>query len=329
MATSRDPAPTSPLYVGADIGGTKIGMALLDSEGALVEEHHSHPTDAAEGPEAVLERIARCFADCFAAHRGRIARLGIGVAGQVDAASGAVLFAPNLKWKDVPVAGWLHSALGIPVVVTNDVRAATWGEWAAGAGRGSSDIVVVFVGTGIGGGVVSGGQMLTGASNTFGELGHVPVEVEGRSCRCGGRGCVEAYAGGWAIGERARELVASDAARGAGILRHAGAAEAITAATVTAAYRAGDRAAHALIDDVALHLGTAATGFVNTLNPSRLILGGGVIEALPELVGVVETFVRRAALPAATARLEVLRAALGRAAPAIGAAALARATAGA
>jgi glucokinase len=174
--------------------------------------------------------------------------------------------------------------------------------------------------------VVSGGRLLTGGSNTFGELGHVPVVVDGRRCRCGGVGCVEAYAGGWAIAQRARELAEGDPDRGAGLLRVAGAPERITARTVTAAYREGDAAAGALVDDVALHLGTAATGFVNALNPSRLILGGGVVEGLPELADSVERVVRANALDAATARLYVGRAALGPAAPAIGAAALARAT---
>jgi glucokinase len=320
-----DPTPRSPLFAGADIGGTKIGTVLLDADGAIVEEHR-HPTEADEGAVAVLDRIARCFTECFTAYRTRIAKLGIGVAGQVDAETGAVLFAPNLEWTDVPVAEHLQAALGLPVVVTNDVRAATWGEWAVGAGRGADDLVVVFVGTGVGGGIVSGGQLLTGASNTFGELGHVPVTVGGRPCRCGGVGCVEAYAGGWAIGDRARELVSDDPAAGAELIRLAGTIEDITAATVTAAYRGGDAMARALVENVALHLATAATGYVNALNPERLILGGGVVDGLPELVATVEATVRRQSLHAATEHLVVRKAALGSLAPAIGAAALARAT---
>lgn len=326
MPLASDAPLRPPLYAGADIGGTKIGLVLLDGDGTIAEQHR-HPTDAAGGAESVLDRIARCFSECFPRYREHIAALGIGVAGQVDAETGAVVFAPNLEWTDVPVAGRLGAALGIPIVVTNDVRAATWGEWAAGAGRGADDLVVVFVGTGVGGGVVSGGRLLTGASNTFGELGHVPVAVGGRPCRCGGSGCVEAYAGGWAIGERARELASSDPAAGAGILRAAGSVEEITAATVTAAYRDGDAGARELIADAAAHLGAAATGFVNALNPARLILGGGVVDGLPELVDRVEAVVRRNALPAATEHLVVRKAALGSLAPAIGAAALARATA--
>ncbi|HSJ62295.1 MAG TPA: ROK family protein [Gemmatimonadaceae bacterium] len=313
-----------PLLLGADIGGTKIGMVLLGADGEVLDAHQ-HPTEADSGSDAVLQRIESCARTCFAERLPHIAALGVGVAGQVDAQTGAVLFAPNLGWTDVPVGERLRAALGLPVVVTNDVRAATCGEWAAGAGMGVDDIVVVFVGTGIGGGVVSGGRLLTGGSNTFGELGHVPVVVGGRRCRCGGTGCVEAYASGWAIAERARELVYGDPERGAALRRLAGVPERITARTVTAAYREGDAAAGELVDDVALHLGTAATGFVNALNPSRLILGGGVVAGLPELVEAVDRVVRANALDAATARLRVVRAALGSTGPAIGAAALARA----
>jgi glucokinase len=316
---------SSRLYVGADIGGTKIGMVLLDAAGQILEQHR-HPTDPGDGSDAVLGRLADCVRRCFADHRERIAGFGIGVAGQVDPESGTVIFAPNLEWSDVPVASRMREALGVPVIVTNDVRAATWGEWVAGAGAGAQDLVVVLVGTGIGGGVVSGGRLLTGASNTFGEVGHVTVVTEGRRCRCGNLGCVEAYAGGWAIGQRAREMVGENPTGGAAILRHAGSLEKIGAASVTSAYREGDAMARALVDDAGHHLAAAAVGFINALNPARLILGGGVLRGLPELVDVVERTVRERALEAATAALEIRLASLGTAAPAVGAATLARMT---
>ena len=314
-----------PLYVGADIGGTKIGMVLVDAEGRILEQHR-HPTRAADGPDAVLGRLVECVRGCYAASRDRIAGFGIGVAGQVDPDTGAVIFAPNLEWSDVPLGAYVRQALGLPVIVTNDVRAATWGEWISGAGAGVQDLVVVLVGTGIGGGVVSGGRLLIGASNSFGEVGHVTVVTEGRKCRCGNLGCVEAYAGGWAIGQRAREMVRDDPAGGTTIVRLAGAVGQISAASVTAAYREGDAMARTLVDDAGRHLAAAAVGFVNALNPARLILGGGVLRGLPELVDVVERIVRERALEAATEHLEVRLASLGSAAPAVGAATLARMT---
>lgn len=319
------PADGSPLYAGADIGGTKIGMVLIGQDGQSIDEHR-HPTAVAEGADAIIARIAECLDGCYAAHRSRIAGLGVGVAGQVDAHSGAVSFAPNLQWHDVPLGARLQAALGVPVAVTNDVRAATWGEWLAGAGTGVNDLVVLFIGTGIGGGVVSGGRVLHGASNTFGELGHVTVVAGGRPCRCGNLGCVEAYAGGWAIGERARELVRDDPAAGATLVRLAGTGKEIDAACVSAAYREGDRLAVGLLDDAARHLAAAAVGYVNALNPARLILGGGVVAGMPEMVDVVTAAIRAHALPAASAALEVRRAALGSEAAALGAAMLVRAT---
>jgi glucokinase len=323
MTSPRADEPLAPVYIGADIGGTKMGMLMIDSSGRVLKEHQ-HPTESRKGAEGVLRRLTLCVQRCFAEHTGQIAGLGVGVAGQVDPATGAVIFAPNLEWSDVPLAAHLREALRIPVFVTNDVRAATLGEWVAGAGRGAQDLVVVLVGTGIGGGVVSGGRLLTGASNSFGEVGHVTVVVDGRECRCGNLGCVEAYAGGWAIGQRARELVAADPAGGAAMLRHAGTIEDISAASVTSAYRDGDAMAHGLVDDAGRHLAAAAIGYINALNPARLILGGGVLRGLPELVDVVERAVRERALAAATETLEVKLASLGAAAAAVGAATLAR-----
>ena len=313
----------APLYIGADIGGTKMGMVLVDAKGQVLDEHR-HPTDAVHGAPRVLERLIQCVRECFTDYEGTLAGIGIGVAGQVDPKSGAVVFAPNLNWTDVPLAAIVREAIGVPVFVTNDVRAATLGEWMNGAGQGAQDLVVVLVGTGIGGGVVSGGRLLTGASNTFGELGHVTVVTDGRRCRCGSLGCVEAYAGGWAIGARAQEMVREDPHAGATLVRVAGSAEQISAASVTAAYREGDAMARALVADAGRHLAAAAIGYVNALNPARLILGGGVLRGLPELVGIVESAVRELALEAATDKLEVRLASLGAAAPAVGAATLAR-----
>jgi glucokinase len=132
---------------------------------------------------------------------------GSGSAGQIDPEHGMVRFAPNLGWHNVPFQSDLAGALGLPVVVTNDVRAATWGEWLHGAGKGCNDLVCLFIGTGIGGGVVSGGKMLSGCSNTAGEVGHMIINLHGPPCSCGSRGCFEALAGGWAIARQAREAV--------------------------------------------------------------------------------------------------------------------------
>ena len=206
-----------PFAIGVDFGGTKIEVAHV--EGGSVRRRLRLATDVAGGAEAVQAQIVtavRSLAKEAAAHPLGV---GVGVAGQIEPGNGRVHFAPNLHWHDVPLQSALANTLGLPVVVTNDVRAATWGEWLHGAGKGCDDLVCLFVGTGIGGGVVSGGRMLVGSTNSGGELGHVTVNLDGPPCHCPNRGCLEALASGWAIAEQARSAVAADTAAGAALLR--------------------------------------------------------------------------------------------------------------
>ncbi len=309
--------------LGVDLGGTKVAAALVDAGGKILAEH-TYPTRVEGGPSAVIAGIVTCVGERLGPLAGNAAALGIGVAGQVDAVDGTVRFAPNLRWHDVPLGAELSSALGLPVVVANDVRAATWGEWLHGAGRGAQDLMTLFVGTGVGGGIVSGGRILTGCTNTAGEVGHVTIVTGGRKCTCPNSGCLEAYVGGWAIAEQGREAAQADRAGGRRLIEMAGSVEAIMAKTVTQAYREGDGLARRLVDNVARHLAAGIVGFVNAFNPCLLILGGGVIEGLPELVEMVEGPVRAQALSAATQRLRFARAALGNEAGVVGAAAMAR-----
>jgi glucokinase len=218
----------------------------------------------------------------------------------------------------------LKNLLSLDVSLTNDVRAATIGEWLHGAGRGYGDILCLFVGTGIGGGIVSSGRLIIGCSNNAGELGHMPVDFHGRTCHCGNQGCLEAFAGGWAIAQRAQEAVAADPAAGAPLLEVAhGRIENINGSLVTQLFRRGDPLATRLVEETGEALGAGASGLVNAFNPCRLILGGGVIEGIPELVQRVEEVVGRRSLRAASAHLEIVRAALGGDAGVVGAAALA------
>lgn len=312
-----------PLTLGVDLGGTKIETALVDGSGRILAAHR-RPTNPDGGPPAVIADIIECVGGCVGPSRQQVQALGIGVAGQVDAISGSVRFAPNLDWHDVPLRAELETALGLPVAITNDVRAATWGEWLHGAGQGIDDLVVLFVGTGVGGGIVSGGRILEGCANTAGELGHITLVAEGRSCRCPNRGCLEAYAGGWAIAQRAQEAVRADPRAGARLVSLAGTVETITSATVSQAYLQKDALAARLVEETALYLGAGVVSIVNALNPCLFVLGGGVVEGLPDLVPMVERAVRAHALKAAVEALRVVRSLLGGEAGVLGAAALAR-----
>ncbi|MBI4202515.1 MAG: ROK family protein, partial [Chloroflexi bacterium] len=206
------------------------------------------------------------------------------------------------------------------------VQAATWGEWRLGAGEGFSDLVCLFVGTGIGGGLILDGKLYRGASGSAGELGHMVLYPGGRACMCGRRGCLEAYAGGWAIAARAREAVHGDKTAGRHLLTLAGGdAAAVTAALVSEAAHGGDALTKTLVRQVGDDLGLGVASVVNAFNPQRLVLGGGVIEGLPELAPVVREVVSRQALAPAAARVEVVKAGLGMYGGVIGAALIAHA----
>jgi glucokinase len=315
----------SLLTIGVDVGGTKVEAALVDANGRVLAMRR-YPTGPAQRPAGVFRDIVACIQETCAPSAGEpVAGVGVGIAGQVDPATGIVRQAPNLGWKNVSLASELAVALQLPVVVMNDVQAATWGEWLHGAGQGVKDLVCLFVGTGIGAGIVSGGQMLTGCTGSGGELGHITLALDGPRCRCGNRGCLEAFAGGWAIGRRAQIAVARDPTAGKALLALAGGdRRLLTAAHVAEAAHNGDALAQRLVAQTGEALAAGVAAIVNGLNPCLVVLGGGVIEGLPELVGYVERGIRQRALAAAVERLRIARAALGRYAGVVGAAAVAR-----
>ena len=310
------------LALGVDLGGTKVETALVDKNGKIISSHR-YPTNREKGALRIIDDVVTCVEECLDKGKEDAQALGIGVAAQVDH-SGVVLSSPNLDWQNVPLRAMLEEKLKLPVVVTNDVRAASWGEWHFGAGKEVDDFVVIFVGTGIGGGVVSGGRMLEGCSNTAGEIGHTTLIVEGRNCSCPNKGCLEAYAGGWAIAERAQEAVQANPEAGKALISLAGGVEKITAALVSQAYHDGDILSFQLVKETAQYLSAGLVSIVNAFNPCLLVVGGGVIDGLPELIKTAEPFIKKKALKVAAQNLKVVRAALGNEAGIVGAAALAQ-----
>jgi glucokinase len=311
-------APT----LGIDLGGTKVEAAFVAPDGTVLSSHR-HPTHADQGPDGVLDDVVACVEGCLASASIQAVAAGIGVAGQVDTEDGIVRTAPNLGWTDVPLQDRLEAALDLPVVVANDVRAITWGVWTHGAGRGTDDLVVIFVGTGIGGGIVSDGAVLDGHQGMAGELGHVPIVMGGRDCHCPNEGCWEAYAGGWAIAERMRDAVRRNPVEGSAIVDRAGSIASITGRTVHAACADGDPLAEQVVDRTATALGLGLTGIANALNPERIVLGGGVIEGRPAYVEEAERIVDERALPPVAEALDIVQSELGDRAGAVGAATMA------
>ena len=312
-----------PITLGVDLGGTKVDVAVVDGAGGIIFSRR-YSTNPQKGPDGVIADITTYVKDCLGKTSEDILALGIGVAGQVEPSAGNVRFAPNLRWQNVPLKNELEKGIGLPVIVTNDVRAATYGEWLYGAGHGVDDLVAIFVGTGIGGGVISGGRMLEGCSNTAGEIGHITIRTDGRRCNCGNMGCLEAYAGGWAIAERVKEAVKCNAESGLYLLKLAGGVENITAVALNKAYQDKDPLACQLVEETGKYLSAGIVSIVNAFNPCLIILGGGVIENLTIFISMAEQGVKKHALKAASTHLKIVKAGLGEKAAVIGAAAMAR-----
>jgi glucokinase len=312
----------TPTTIGVDLGGTKVAAAILDGEGNILSSH-KYPTNSEKGSDNVIEDLIECITEPLKKEKYNPKALGIGVAGQIDV-NGIVRSAPNLNWRDVPLKTRLEETLGLPVIVTNDVRAATLGEWEYGSGKDVNDLVVLFVGTGIGGGVITNGRLLTGCTNTAGELGHITIIAEGRKCHCPKRGCMEAYGGGWAIAERAQDAVRNDTSAGKTILDIAGHAEQITAATVSKAYHDGDKLALHIVKETSRYIAAGVSSIVNSINPCLIVLGGGVIEGIPELIQMIEEQTKKEALKPAIENLRFTKASLGGKAGVVGAAAIAQ-----
>lgn len=307
--------------IGIDLGGTKFHVGLVDRAGRVLASRKDWTRPEA-GLDRLLDAIAQRVRECT--EEASVAPIGVavGVSGQVDARDRVVRSAPNLHgWRDVPLARRLEERLGLLVLVGNDLGYIARGEARYGAGRGVEDLVVLFVGTGVGGGVITGRRVLVGVHGYAGELGHVPVVAEGRPCHCGGRGCLEAYVSGWALARRARERIAGDPARAEALRAAAGTDDGeITAATIGRAHAAGHALARELVDEAGRYLAAGVTGIANVFDPARIVLGGGVIDGLPVLVDVAARAVRERALPAVRDEVEVVRSELGSTAGVLGAA---------
>jgi glucokinase len=250
------------------------------------------------------------------------------VAGQCLGATGVVMNAPNLGWRDVPVGELLHRALGIPVLVANDLSVAAWGERCFGAAKGIDDVALVFVGTGVGSGLILGGRLHNGATGVAGEFGHIKVrpirpETPVRRCGCGEWGCLEAYTSGVNVATRVREEIAAGAETRVLDLAGGDAAR-ITAGVVDQAYEGGDGYAISLWSEVGEMLGTAIANLATLLNPARVILGGGVLLGAANLSALVRRHLDEKVSRTAGRGLTVEQAWLGDDAGVIGAAVLER-----
>lgn len=292
------------LALGVDLGGTNARAAVVERATGRVVAVERHAW-ADKAPGAVVAETATLVNRLAAAHAVPPGPVGVGFAGMLRGA--VVVNAPNLGWRDVDLGGPLARATGREVRLVNDLSAAAWGELQAGAARGARDTFTVFVGTGVGSAVITGGVLLAGATQVAGEFGHVKVVAEGgRRCGCGDDGCLEAYMGG----ARLTDWMAEEGLPG-------------TPADLEARAQAGDASAARLYDFAVGHLALAIANQVTVLNPAVLVLGGGVLQRCPGMVARVRDVVRRRAGVAARDAVRVELATLGDDSGLVGAALLA------
>ena len=290
MSGQQDPV------IGVDLGATNTKVGLVQVDGGVVCRC-SLATEPRQGPDATAERICRAALDLIRQVGLRVADIrgvGIGSPGAVDAESGVVAFWPNVpSWRAVPLRRLFERRLGLPCVVENDGNAAALAEHWIGVGRGLSSLVLLTLGTGIGGGIVLDGRLWRGASGAAGELGHMSIDPSGLACVCGGRGCLQAYAGAPAIVSRMCQALA------AGVpTMLAGHEGELTADLVHQAALADDQAARRNICETGRYLGVAASNLMHVLNPPAVVFSGGVAAAGSMLLNPVKEEVARRTLEA-------------------------------
>jgi glucokinase len=297
--------------IGVDLGGTNLRVAGVGADGGIVELYREQ-TLAREGPEPVIERIAAAIGRVsarIAGSGGNVRGAVLGAPGIISSRAGTVVASPNLQgWHDVPLRDRVAAATGIPVLLENDANAAAYGEYWRGAGAGCASMVLLTIGTGVGGGLVLGGELWRGADGMAGEIGHVTVEPGGRTCRCGNAGCLETYASATGIVDSYRDLSGVD--------------ESVTAEEVNRRAHEGDANARQSYREAGRFLGLAFAALVNLLNPERIIIGGGVLPAWDLFIPTAEHEMRRRAFAAPAARVHIAPAALGDLAGVTGAAGL-------
>jgi glucokinase len=321
MSEARRP----PFYLGIDLGGTNIKSGVVDDAGHPCSSV-SLETHARRGPDAGIQTLAeagRRAVQSSGLSWNDIAGVGLGSPGTMDPEAGMLLDPPNLPgWTNLPIRQRLSDLIGKPVVLKNDASAAAYGEYWAGAGRGTQSLVLFTLGTGIGGGIVQNGQTIEGRHGHGAECGHIVIQMDNaRQCSCGAYGHLEAYASATALVKRALEALDADPNS---TLAQARDEDRLTSRTIAEAAAAGDRLAHRLMRDTARYLAVGAVNLMNIIDPDIILFGGGMIAAGPAFLADIAADARAMAFPIPAQRIRLAYAELGGDAGFIGAAGCAR-----
>ena len=311
---------TSRSIVGVDLGGTKLAVGLVDDTLGIL--NRTIGPVATGSPEACLDNLYRRLDEATAEY-GPVDAIGIGTASMVDFRGGRIVLSTNLPLRDVPLRDLLSERYGVPVVVDNDANVACLAEFRYGAGTGTSEMIMLTLGTGIGGGIVTNGHLYRGASGAAGEIGHMIIDFDGPPCQgaCPNHGCLEVYASGRAMSQAARD--AARAAPESGLGRALAAGQKIDGPLLSTLGLSGDPGAVAILGGIGEKLGLGIASLVNIFNPELVVVGGGAAQAADILLGAARRVVAERALQPNRDQVRIVPAQHGVDAGVLGAAALA------
>jgi len=313
--------------IGIDIGGTKVAGGVVDVEGNVTHRARRDTPDRSKSPSVVEGTIVEVVAELMqVVGPETIAAVGIGAAGFVAADRATVVFAPHLSWRHEPLQDALQRRVAVPIFVDNDANAAVWAEWKFGAAQGETHVMMITLGTGIGGGILINGQVQRGRFGIAGEFGHMQVVPGGHRCECGNRGCWEQYASGNALVREARSLFSANSPIASDLLdRVEGVVDNLTGPLITQAARDGDPTARELLAEIGNWLGVGIANLAAAFDPGMFVIGGGVSSAGDLLLAPArETFKRQLTGRGYRPEACIVAAHLGNDAGLIGAADLAR-----
>lgn len=309
------------MRIGIDIGGTKILAGFIDDSGLVISKRKV-PVGRDKRYENVKAVIIDLLNDMLrekGLHRRSISKIGIACAGQIEKDTQKILFSPNLRWKDAPLKKDMEKYFRVSVFVENDVNAATYGEWRFGLNSKPKDMIGIYPGTGIGGGIITNGTLCRGFTNVGGEVGHIILNPHGYRCNCGNYGCFEAYCGGSYIVERVRRVM-REGYRGKIWEISGGDLKGLHAGHIEEASIMGDDLCGRIWGEVIEYMGAGMASLVNLLNPEVIVLGGGVVYGTKYLVDEAKRAMEKRVMKASLKGLSVEKGKLGDEAAVIGAA---------
>ncbi len=307
--------------IGIDLGGTKILTALVDRQTGEVIAHVKKKTKKDKGPKNIIKKMIDGIEELLEETNktiDEISSIGVGAAGQNDRENGILIAAPNLDCYDLNIKKLLNDHFNIPVFLGNDVEIAAIGEMKFGAAKGYDDLVCIFVGTGVGSSIIKEGKIITGATGTAGEIGHMIVDLNGRQCACGAHGCLEAYASRSAIERRIEGALKKG--RQSCILDYLETGKSITSSMIQKSIEREDELVLQCVTEASEYLSGGIASIINFINPKLVVLGGGLIDAVDFFYQKTIKKAKAKSLPVPAAKIEFKKAELGDYSGVIGAA---------